>query len=158
MVSNNHCNTFSLRETQMVIRIQHCLTVYTSTNIVHLTVNTCKVQINSLYPGCKWLIQCTECSCTCATVHTRLQFLAIQVFLIASVMYSGFMQPCNSSRTMGGRCLGYGLALYTPITCHHVCILGNDCPGMGTVARLHKFTVIGCMHTAWWYIFVHGNM
>ena len=30
-------------------------------------------------------------------------------------MYSGFMQPCNSSHTMGSRCLGYGLVLYTPI-------------------------------------------
>ena len=74
-------------------------------------------------------------------------------FLIsASVMYSGFMQPCNSSATMGSRYLGYRLVLYTPSICHPVCILGNDYPGMGTVARLHKFTVYGCMHTAWWYI------
>ena len=139
----------------MVVRIQHCFTVYTSTNIVQITVNACEVQINSLYPGCKWLIQCTECSCTCATVHTRLQFLAIQVFLIASVMYSGFMQPCNSSHTMGSHYLGYGLVLYTPIICHPVRILGNDYPGMGTVAKLHKSTVHGYMHAAWWYIYTY---
>ena len=41
---------------------------------------------------------------------------------------------------------------------HPVGILGNDYPGMGTVARLHKSAVHGCMHAAWWYIFVHGNM
>ena len=115
VVSNNHCNT------PVVVWIQHCFTVYISTNIVHFTVNTWEVQINSLYPGCKWLIQCTECSCTCAMVHTRLQFLAIQAFLIsASVMYSRFMQPCNSSHTTGSRYLGYGLVLYIPIICHPV--------------------------------------
>ena len=137
----------------MVVWIQHCYTVYTSTNIVHFSVNTCEVQINSLYPGCKWLIQCAECSCTCAMVHTRLQFLAIQAFLIsASVMLSGFLQPCNSSHTMGSHYLGYGLVLYTPIMCHPVHILGNDFPGMGTVARLHKSAIHGYMHAVWWYI------
>ena len=86
-------------------------------------------------------------------VHTRLQFLAIQAFLIsASVMYSGFMQLCNSSHTMGSRYVGYRLVLYTPIIYHPVCILGNDYPGMGTVARLHKSAVHGCMPAAWWYI------
>ena len=125
--------------------------MYTSTNIVYFTVNTC----NSPYPRCKWPIQCTECSCTCAMVHTRLQFLPNQAFLIsASVMNSRLMQPCNSSHTMGSHYLGYELVLYTPIICHPVRILGNDYPGMGTrtVARLHKFAVHGCMHAAWWYI------
>ena len=65
-------------------------------------------------------------------------------------MYSGFMQPCNSS--MVSRYLGYGLVLYKPIICHPVRILGNDYPGMGTVARLHKSSVHGCIHAAWWYI------
>ena len=69
--------------------------------------------------------------------------------------------------TMGSCYLGYGLVLYTPIIYYPVCILGNDYPGMGTVARLHKSAVHGCMHksavhgcmhAAWWYIFVHGNM
>ena len=86
-------------------------------------------------------------------VHARLQYLPNQAFLIsASVMNSGFMQPCNSSHTMGSRFLGYELVLYTPIICHPVCILGNNYPGMGTVARLHKSAVHGCMHAAWWYI------
>ena len=62
------------------------------------------------------------------------------------------MQSCNSSHTMGNRCLGYGLVLYTPTICHPVRILGNDYPGMRTVARLHKSAVHGCMHAAWWYI------
>ena len=54
----------------------------------------------------------------------------------ASVMYSGFMQPSNSSHTMGSCYLEYGLVLYSPIIYHPVRILGNDYPGMGTVARL----------------------
>ena len=95
----------------------------------------------------------TVCSCTYGMVHTRLQFLAIQAFLIsASVMLSGFLQPCNSSHTMGSHYLGYGLVLYTPIMCHPVHILGNDYPGMGTVARLHKSAIHGYMHAVWWYI------
>ena len=40
--------------------------------------------------------------------------------------------------TMGSCYLGYGLVLYTPITCRPVRILGNDYPGLGTVARLHN--------------------
>ena len=39
------------------------------------------------------------------------------------------------------RYLGYGLVLYTPSICHPVRILGNDYPGMETVARLHKSAV-----------------
>ena len=85
--------------------------------------------------------------------------LAIQAFLIsASVMYSGSMQPCNSSRTMGSRYLGYGLVLYTPIICHPVRILGNDHPGMGTVARLHKSTLYMDVCMQHGGIYVHGNM
>ena len=68
------------------------------------------------------------------------------------------MQPCNSSHTMDSCYLGYGLVLYSPIIYYPVRILGNDYPGMGTVARSHKSSVHGCMHAAWWYIFVHGNM
>ena len=75
-------------------------------------------------------------------------------------MYSEFMQPCNSSHTMGSHYTvprirtGTVLFYYS----HPVHILGNDYPGMGTVARLHKSTVYECMHAAGWYIFVHGNM
>ena len=122
--------------------------LYDTSRILHYYI-----RLAGHYPGWKWLIQCTVCSCTCAMVHTRLQFLAIQAFLIASVMYSRFMEPCNSSHTLGSRYLGYGLVLYTPIIlCHPVRILGNDYPGMGTVVRLHKSAVHGCMRAAWWYI------
>ena len=41
----------------------------------------------------------------------------------------------------GSRYLGYRLVLYTTIICQPVRILGNDYPGMGTVARLHKSAV-----------------
>ena len=57
----------------MAVWIQHCFTVYTSTNIVHFTVNTCEVQtpliqdVNGLY---------------------SVQSAAVQAFIIsASVMY-----------------------------------------------------------------------
>ena len=68
------------------------------------------------YCNCEKIVACI-CTlpwrCTCAMVHTRLQFLAIQAFLIStSVMYSRFMQPCNSCHTMGGRYLGHGLVLH----------------------------------------------
>ena len=53
---------------------------------------------------------------------------------------------------MGSCYLGYELVLYSPIIYHPVRILGNDYPGMGTVARLHKSAVHGCMHAAWWYM------
>ena len=56
------------------------------------------------------------------------------------------MQPCNSSHTMGSRYLRYGLVLYTAIICHPVPILGNDYPGIGTVARLHKSAVSADSH------------
>ena len=86
VVSNNF-NTFSSWETPMAVWIQHCFTVYTSYK--HCTLHCQHLwSSNSLNPGCEWLIRRKECSCACAMLHTRLQFLAIQAFIIsASVMY-----------------------------------------------------------------------
>ena len=90
------------------------------------------------YQCCDLLLH--KISCPMSTFSTSSAILL--VFGVLSVLrylgYSGFMQLCNSSHTMGSRYLGYGLVLYTPTICHLVRILGNDYPGVGTVARLHK--------------------
>ena len=59
-------------ESNTVLHCTPAQTLYTSlSTLAKFKLTPC------IQDACEWPIQRTECSCTCAMVHTRLQFLAI---------------------------------------------------------------------------------
>ena len=152
---SHDCTKVTTRQTSTSVRLRavmegHLRSCHLTPFAITVRLLSAKFKLTPYIQGANGLYS-VQSTAVHAPWYTRLQYLAIQAFFIStSVMNSGLMQPCNSSHTMGIRYLGYGLVLYTPIICHPVRILGNDYPGMGTVARLYKSAVHQCMRAAWW--------
>ena len=116
-------------ESNTVLQCTPAQTLYTSLS----TLAKFKLPISRMR---KAYIQCTECSCTCAMVHTRLQFLAIQAFFIsASVMY---MDVCMQH---GGICTREHIAGMGIYACNKIVSCGSPCYILHT-QHMYNCTII----------------